>query len=107
MGGKWVGGATGPALARFKGTNKNRLRRWSHHRHRGRVRARQLFEFAMTSGPLAVAKWRYEFGDLALGGCRVMESWIDKRNPWFAFVARVQECGPAHRRMVNAPDTES
>ena len=58
----------------------------------------------MTSGPLAVAKWRYEFGDLALGGCRVMESWIDKRNPWFAVVARVMgdhSADNTHRQMAN------
>ncbi len=42
----------------------------------------------MTSGPLAVANWRYEFEDTE-SGCRVTESWDDQRKPWFVTVARV------------------
>ena len=47
-----------------------------------------MFEFAVTSGPLAVASWRYEFEDTD-AGCRVTESWQDQRKPWFVTVARV------------------
>ena len=47
----------------------------------------KVFEFAVTSGPLEVAKWRYEFEDTD-SGCRVTESWEDRRKPWFTFVAR-------------------
>jgi hypothetical protein len=42
----------------------------------------------VTSGPLEVATWRYEFEETE-GGCRVTESWIDQRKPWFASLARV------------------
>ena len=48
----------------------------------------KLFEFAVTSGPLEVATWRYEFEDTD-GGCRVTESWVDQRKKWFAAIARV------------------
>jgi hypothetical protein len=47
-----------------------------------------VFEFAVTSGPLAVASWRYEFEETD-GGCRVTESWVDQRKRWFAALARV------------------
>ena len=65
-GGKWTKGATGPALgAVFKGTNKNGLRRWSTTVTVVGCEPHKLFEFAVTSGPLAVATWRYEFEDTA------------------------------------------
>ena len=44
--------------------------------------------FATTSGPLAVATWRYEFEEADVG-CRVTESWVDQRQAWFAMLARV------------------
>jgi ligand-binding SRPBCC domain-containing protein len=87
-GGKWVKGATGPALgAVFRGTNKNGVRRWSSTVTIVGFEPAKVFEFAVTTGPLAIANWRYEFED-AESGCRVTESWVDHRTPWFAFVAR-------------------
>ena len=88
-GGKWVKGATGPALGSvFQGTNKNGFRRWTTERDDRRLRAQQVFEFAVTSGPLAVATWRYEFEETD-AGCRITESWVDQRKRWFAILARV------------------
>jgi ligand-binding SRPBCC domain-containing protein len=88
-GGKWVKGATGPALgAIFKGTNKNGLRRWSTTVTVVACEPGKVFEFAVTAGPLPVATWRYEFDDTE-AGCRVTESWQDQRKPWFVTVARV------------------
>ena len=88
-GGKWVKGATGPALgAIFKGTNKNGLRRWSTTVTVVACEPGKVFEFAVTAGPLPVATWRYELEDTE-AGCRVTESWQDQRKPWFVTVARV------------------
>jgi hypothetical protein len=88
-GGKWVKGATGPALGSvFKGTNKNGVRRWSTTVTVVGCEPAKVFEFAVTSGPLEVANWRYEFEGTETG-CRVTESWQDKRKPWFASIARV------------------
>ena len=88
-GGKWVKGATRPALgAVFKGTNKNGFRRWSTTVTVIACEPNKVFEFAVTSGPLAVANWRYEFEETD-AGCRVTESWVDHRKPWFVTVARV------------------
>jgi ligand-binding SRPBCC domain-containing protein len=88
-GGKWVRGATGPALgAVFKGTNKNGVRRWSTTVTVIAYEPGKVFEFAVTSGPLEVANWRYEFEETE-AGCRVTESWSDRRKSWFVALARV------------------
>jgi len=88
-GGKWVKGATGPALgAVFQGNNKNGFRRWSTTVTVVGCEPSKVFEFAVTSGPLAVATWRYDFEETD-DGCRVTESWVDQRNAWFAKLARV------------------
>jgi hypothetical protein len=103
-GGKWVKGATGPALgARFKGTNRNGVRRWSTTVTVLACEPGKVFEFAVTAGPLAVAKWRYEFEETDLGSCRVTESWVDERKPWFASLARVMgdhSADTAHKQMA-------
>jgi polyketide cyclase/dehydrase/lipid transport protein len=97
QGGKWIKGASGPSLgAVFKGSNKNGFRRWSTNATVVACDPGKVFEFAVTSGPLAIASWRYEFEDTA-SGCRVTESWEDKRKPWFVTVARVLgDHGAAH-----------
>jgi hypothetical protein len=103
QGGKWVRGATGPELgAVFKGSNKNGIRRWSTTVTVVASEPGKIFEFAVTSGPLAIARWRYEFEDTDTG-CRVTESWLDERKPWFASVARVMgdhRAGNAQRQMT-------
>jgi len=102
-GGKWINGATGPSLgAAFKGNNRNGVRRWSTKVTVVGCEPAKLFEFAVTSGPLEVANWRYEFESVD-GGCRVTESWVDKRKPWFATLARVMgdhSAGNAERQMT-------
>ena len=59
---------TGPALgAVFKGNNKNGFRRWSTTVTVVACEPGKVFEFAVTSGPLEVANWRYEFEDTESG----------------------------------------
>jgi uncharacterized protein YndB with AHSA1/START domain len=102
-GGSWCKGATGPALgAVFKGNNKNGVRRWSTTCTVIECKPGKVFEFAVTSGPLGIAHWRYEFEDTE-GGCRVTESWRDRRAPWFAFVSRAMgdhSAGHAEQEMT-------
>jgi hypothetical protein len=106
-GGKWMNGATGPALgAVFKGNNRNGLRRWSTKVTVVGCEPAKVFEFAVTSGPLEVANWRYEFEETE-GGCKVTESWVDKRKPWFTTMARVMgdhSAGAAERQMAQTLD---
>ena len=88
-GGKWVKGSTGPALgAIFRGNNRNGIRRWSTTVTVTDCHPGAVFELAVTSGPLDVARWRYEFEDLPTG-CRVTESFEDRRASWFARAARI------------------
>jgi hypothetical protein len=87
-GGKWLNGSSGPSMgAKFKGTNKNGLRRWSTTVTVVACEPGRVFEIAVTFGPVAVANWRYEFEGTD-SGCRVTESWADQRKPYFAVIAR-------------------
>jgi hypothetical protein len=88
-GGKWLNGSSGPSLgAKFKGTNKNGVRRWSTTVTVVGCEPGRVFEIAVTYGPLGVANWRYDF-EATDAGCRVTESWQDNRTSWFKVAARV------------------
>ena len=76
IGGRWVGGATGPAVgARFRGVNRNNRRRWSTRVKVIACEPERLFTFEVRSpfGPL-VARWSYEITPAATG-CRLTEHW--------------------------------
>ena len=88
VGGSWLNGATGPALgAVFTGTNKNGVRRWSTKATVIDCTPGRSFEIAISSGPMAIANWRYEF-EATAEGCRVTESWNDHRTSWMRIVSR-------------------
>ena len=85
-GGAWVGGASGPVVgARFKGTNKNGVRRWSTQVQVVRSDPGRAFSFAVTYLGLPVANWSYDLAPTE-GGCRVTETWEDRRPGWFVKV---------------------
>ena len=89
QGGKWVGGATGPAPgARFKGRNRNGWRRWS--TNVTIVTANPPKEVAWESKALGmkVALWRYRFEPKGNGGTRVTESTEDRRGRTMHFIGR-------------------
>jgi hypothetical protein len=87
QGGRWVKGATGPALgAVFRGKNRSGLRRWSTTVTVIECRPGQVFEIAITFGPVGISNWRYEFEETA-NGCRVTESWHDQRTRWMLRVS--------------------
>jgi hypothetical protein len=78
-GGRWIGGAAGPAPgARFRGTNRNGLKRWSTTVTVVEATPAEAFVFDVTSGPLKVARWSYRI-TAAASGCDVTESWEDNR----------------------------
>jgi hypothetical protein len=78
-GGAWTGGHTGPAVgAVFAGRNARGRRSW---RTRSRVVACEpgrVFAFEVSSAGLPVAEWRYDV-EPTDAGCRVTESWTDRR----------------------------
>jgi hypothetical protein len=88
-GGTWMKGATGPQVgACFKGTNRNGVRRWSTTATVVACEPARAFEIAVSAGPLSVANWRYEFEETRQG-CRVTESWMDRRGTFTALMGRV------------------
>ena len=83
-GGRWLGGATGPAVgARFRGRNANGWRRWSTTAKVTRCQEPVVFVFDISSFGMPVSTWSYaiEAGD---GTCTVTETWTDRRSGWFA-----------------------
>jgi hypothetical protein len=86
-GGRWLDGATGPAPGvRFRGTNKERFRRWSTTATVVEATPGEAFVFDVTVGPLKVARWGYRITPSG-GGCDVTESWEDHRAGWMKAIA--------------------
>jgi len=81
-GGRWLGGATGPTVgARFRGSNKKGLRRWSTTCVVTAADEGKRFSFDVTYGPLAISTWDYTFTTTA-NGTTVVEEWTDRRPTW-------------------------
>ena len=86
---RWLGGATGPSAgARFKGTNRRGWRRWSTTCTVVEADAGRKFAFDVTSGPVKISSWSYEFAPTG-DGCKVTETWVDRRPGWMPKVATV------------------
>jgi hypothetical protein len=78
-GGKWVKGATGPAVgAHFKGTNRNGWRRWSTDVVVTVADPGKQFSFDVTAGPMKVASWDYRF-DQRGDTTTIVQTWTDNR----------------------------
>jgi len=75
----WAKGATGPTVgARFTGTNHHGSKSWSTAGRVTECREPSRFAFLITASGLRVAEWCYVV-EPTPQGCRVTESWIDKR----------------------------
>lgn len=89
VGGAWANGATGPAMgATFTGKNRNGFRKWTTTATVVACEPGQVFEIAVSTGRLPVARWRYEF-EPTPEGCLVTESWLDQRNLLIKVTGRV------------------
>ena len=78
-GGRWTGGATGPAAgAVFRGTNASGSRTWSTRSTVVDCEPGRRFAFDVSSVGLPVARWSYDLVDTA-DGCLVTETWQDRR----------------------------
>jgi hypothetical protein len=90
VGGRWLGGATGPVVgARFRGRNRNGLRRWSTTVQVVAAEPGREFAFDVSSYRfIPVSRWRYTFLPTD-AGCTVTESWEDRRPAWFKLPAGV------------------
>ena len=81
-GGRWVGGATGPTVgAKFRGTNRKGLRRWSTTCTVTAADEGKRFAFDVTYGPVSISTWEYTFSSNG-NGTTVVEEWTDRRPLW-------------------------
>lgn len=87
-GGSWVDG-TGPvAGAVFRGRNGRGLRRWSTRSTVVRCVPGREFAFEVSALGLVAAEWAYEVQP-AGEGCRLTESWTDRRSGLMTALGRL------------------
>lgn len=86
VGGRWLGGATAPAVgARFRGANRRGWRRWSTTCTVVAAEPTRTFAFDVRVAGIRTSRWTYAFR--AVGGrTEVTESWSDHRPKWLATV---------------------
>jgi hypothetical protein len=78
-GGEWIKGASGPAVgAKFKGRNANGSKSWTTVSTVIDATPSERFSFLVNVGPLKIAEWAFDI-EATEGGCRVTESWTDRR----------------------------
>ena len=88
VGGAWVGG-TGPALgAVFRGRNARGLRRWSTRSRVVRCVPGREFAFEVSAVGFVAAEWAYEVAADGTG-CRLTESWTDRRNALLVLLGKL------------------
>jgi hypothetical protein len=89
VGGRWRRGATGPAVgARFAGANRRGLRRWSTAVVVTTCEPGRAFGFDVSSVLLPVSHWSYDI-EPTPGGCRLTETWRDRRGRLVALGGRL------------------
>jgi uncharacterized protein YndB with AHSA1/START domain len=95
---EWIGGATGPAVgARFKGSNKRGVIRWS---TKPRVVVAEAGrEFAFETGGPGPTRWSYRFEQATDGGTDATESFeVMKDMPWYITVTERHLMGIKDRK---------
>ena len=104
-GGRWLGGATGPAVGvAFRGRNQRGLHRWSTRCAVTRCEPGRAFAFSVSSMGLAVADWAYDIAAEG-AGCRLTETWTDRRGALITAAGRLVS-GVADRSAFTAESIE-
>ncbi len=89
VGGRWLGVPAGPIPgAVFRGSNRNGIHRWSTKVTVVDAAPGEVFRFRVDFLRIPISEWVYEF-QATSDGCRVTESWTDRRPGWFKPVARL------------------
>ena len=71
----------------FKSRNHNGKRTWTTLGTIVDVEPGHLFSFRIKARGMAIAEWRYAF-ERTPSGCRVTETWIDRRGPLAKIIGR-------------------
>lgn len=88
VGGSWVRGG-GPAVgAVFRGRNARGLRRWSTRSRVVRCVPGREFAFDVRAAGFVAAEWGYDLEPLD-DGCRLTETWTDRRNALLVVLGRL------------------
>ncbi|MBI4933079.1 MAG: SRPBCC family protein [Actinobacteria bacterium] len=83
-GGKWIKGATGPAVgAKFEGTNQLGKKKWKTLSTVTAADPGRAFAFDVTAAGMKVAGWGFSL-EPAEGGTKVTHYWDDHRSPVIA-----------------------
>ena len=89
VGGKWLGWATAAAPgARFRGANRNGLRRWKTTVTVLDADPGERLRFQVGFFGIPISEWTYRF-EPTTDGCRVTESWTDRRPGFFKPIAHL------------------
>jgi uncharacterized protein YndB with AHSA1/START domain len=105
QGGIWLGGATGAQPgARFRGTNRLGKRSWKTVATITAAEPGRVLSFRVKAMGLDIADWGYTFEPTATG-CRVTETWTDRRPGFFKPIARLAT-GVADRASHNRAGME-
>jgi hypothetical protein len=105
VGGRWLRGATGPAQgARFRGANRRGWRRWSTQVEVVACEPGRRFAFDVSSLGLAVSRWTNDV-EPQPGGCRLTETWEDRRGRVIHGLGRLVT-GVPDRRAFSAESIE-
>jgi len=104
-GGEWLdAAATARPGARFRGRNRRGKRSWKTVSTVLEATPGRAFSFHVAAGPVKVADWTYTFEPTA-NGCRVTETWTDRRPGWFKPVGHLAT-GVADRASHNRAGME-
>ncbi|MGZ4713319.1 MAG: SRPBCC family protein [Acidimicrobiia bacterium] len=104
-GGKWKGGASGPAVgAKFAGTNANGKKSWSTDCEVTDCEPGRTFGFRVTAVGLKIARWNYVIEPTPTGS-HVTETWTDDRGGFAKFAGKLAS-GVADRAPHNRAGME-
>jgi uncharacterized protein YndB with AHSA1/START domain len=105
QGGRWIGGATGPVPgAKFRGSNRHDEKAWSTIARVVDADPGRRFSFKVKVAGLPVAEWAYDI-EATDSGCRVTESWTDRRPGFFKPIA-AKATGVSDRAVHNRATME-
>lgn len=85
----WKGRIARPVVgATFLGTNRNGAKTWKTTSRVTEAEPGKTFSFDVKAAGMPVATWTYAFEPID-GGCRVTESWNDRRNPALRVISKL------------------
>ncbi len=106
-GGTWLKPSTGPEVgAKFLGENSTGGQRWKTLATVTEAQVGKRFVFRISAHGLKISDWSYEIVDQGDGHCKVIEHWVDRRNPMMRLGSRLLT-KVGDRKSFNAKNMEA